>query len=117
MRWCELQPSLEILRTLCFAQMAEPAQDKLHPESSEAPGCKSTDTPMNAPLTLEEVCEALNGGGDIAPFPPETDWWELAREYAKRFDGPQKWIEHVSVEVMYPAICGQFLAVVQEVRT
>ena len=66
-------------------------------------------------LTLETVCEALNSGDDITDFPPDTDWFKLAKAYAARFEGADKYQEYDSVEVMCPGISGQFLDMVLEV--
>ena len=69
------------------------------------------------PLTLEAVCQALNSGQSLNEFPADTNWQQLAVQYAKRFNGPdgdKRWIEHDSVEVMCPGISGQFLDMVLE---
>ena len=73
-------------------------------------------------LTLEAVCHALNSGellgsltaghdgDDMEPI----DWFGMAHEYAAKFEGPNKYNEHDSVEVMCPGITGQFLDVMLE---
>ncbi len=80
----------------------------------EAAAPSASPISMDEPLTLEMVCEAMNSGDTVNVFPPDTDWWQLAREYAKRFEGPNKYAEYDSVEVMCPGISGQFLDMVLE---
>ena len=80
----------------------------------EAAAPSASPISMDEPLTLEMVCEAMNSGDAVNVFPPDTDWWQLAREYAKRFEGPNKYAEYDSVEVMCPGISGQFLDMVLE---